>query len=350
MRGSAGGASARRETPLANVSRESRRGRALDMERRLRPYRALAFVFLGIALISTGSRLGWGWLVPLAVGLAGFALVDRFAQRSNHPERWFAVAWAFTPLAIAGGVALTGGAESPALMWLSLPAVSLGARFETKGLLLGCGYIVALLLLSTVALDPAAAADHYEQLVFAVTLVLGVVTLSGALADAERAYRHHSTVDALTGILNRGALDQRIRELEDGSDPGAGGGRTAFLLCDLDNFKRVNDAHGHAMGDTVLTQAARVMRDSLRGSDSVYRVGGEEFVAVLPDSDMSGAVEVAERMRRAVDELRPEGLRVTMSVGVATGVFGEGANETVGRADAALYRAKAAGRDRVQQA
>jgi hypothetical protein len=102
------------------------RERLLDMEARLGPVRRQAFAVLALALIAAGPWVGFEFLVPLFVALAGFAIADRRLRRSPRPERW-AAGWALAPLIIAISAALTGAAESPALMWLALPVTTLGA-------------------------------------------------------------------------------------------------------------------------------------------------------------------------------------------------------------------------------
>jgi diguanylate cyclase (GGDEF)-like protein len=116
----------------------------------------------------------------------------------------------------------------------------------------------------------------------AVALVLCTVILSGALVESDRAHRRSSTLDPLTGLSNRSALEQRLAELDGQPSDEEHGLAHAFVLCDLDNFKRINDRLGHAAGDTVLQDVAYAMRAVLRAGDSIYRVGGEEILVVLP--------------------------------------------------------------------
>jgi diguanylate cyclase (GGDEF)-like protein len=334
--------------PLTAARDDARRERLLDMEVRLRPYRFACFAILAIGLVGFSSELGWWWTIPLAAGLAGFAVADKFMRSSAHPALWIATAWGILPLLLADAVITTGGAESPALMWFALPAVTLGARFEPRGVVLGTAYILVLLGLSTYVLDPGTATAHGQEVMAAVALVLCTVILSGALVESERAHRRRSTLDPLTGLFNRNALDRRLSELDGQPAGNEAGSSHALLLCDLDNFKRVNDQLGHAAGDTVLRDIAGTMRAALRAGDSIYRVGGEEILVVLPGASEADAVGVAERLRRAVRERRPAGVAVTISVGVAVSKTGPlDTDELVGLADSALYSAKAAGRDRV---
>jgi diguanylate cyclase (GGDEF)-like protein len=333
---------------LVAVRDEARRERLLDMEIRLRPYRYACFAILAIVLVAFSPELGWWWTAPLAAGLAGFAVADRFMRNSERPALWVAAAWGILPLLLADAIVTTGGAESPALMWLALPAVTLGARFEPRGIVLGTAYILALLGLSTYGLDAGAAAAHAQDVMAAAALVLCTVILSGALVESDRAHRRRSTLDPLTGLFNRNALEQRLGELDGQPNSEAEGLSHALLLCDLDHFKRVNDQLGHAAGDAVLQDVAYTMRATLRAGDSIYRVGGEEILVVLPGAAEAGAVEIAERLRHAVRDRHPVGVPVTLSIGVAVSKPGPvDTDELVSCADAALYSAKAGGRDRV---
>jgi diguanylate cyclase (GGDEF)-like protein len=330
---------------LAEIRDSARKERLIDMELRLRRYRAGCFAILALGLITLAPELGWWWIAPMALGFAGFAVADRFMRASAHPAIWVGAAWSLTPLLLAGAVLSTGGAASPALMWFALPAVTLGARFEPRGIAIGTAYILVLLLLSGIAPDPAAYGDHHQVVVAALTLVVSIVILSGALVESDRAHRHRSTVDPLTGLFNRTALELRLAELDGnaGSEPGVS---HSLLLCDLDHFKCVNDRLGHAVGDSVLQEVAQTMRANLRAGDSIYRVGGEEILVVLPGAARENAVDVAERLRLAVRDLRPAGVKMTVSIGVAVSrPGGLDTDDLVCRADEALYAAKARGRD-----
>jgi two-component system, cell cycle response regulator len=146
--------------------------------------------------------------------------------------------------------------------------------------------------------------------------------------------------DPLTGLLNRRALDHFAR-------PDA---RFGVLMLDIDHFKRVNDVHGHQVGDVVLRDVAAACRSALRTSDLVFRFGGEEFVALLANADRAHTVAAAERVRFAVGALTfptTELDHVTISIGAAMHHSGQPVDEAIGDADRALYVAKNNGRDRV---
>jgi diguanylate cyclase (GGDEF)-like protein len=158
-----------------------------------------------------------------------------------------------------------------------------------------------------------------------------------------------SRTDALTGLLNRrGFLEKGENEIVRSRRSGK---PLCVVMADADHFKRVNDLHGHAAGDVALQGLANLLRGSLRSQDLVARWGGEEFILLLPETDVHGATQVAESIRRriALQPLVVGGLElpVTLSFGLAEHRPERGLEGTIAHADAALYRAKAEGRDRV---
>ena len=175
-----------------------------------------------------------------------------------------------------------------------------------------------------------------------------------AMDPLERAFHETlldlSTRDPLTGLANRSCV---LAELQNRFGLSLRYGRPlSVVICDLDHFKRVNDAHGHAAGDQVLRAFGAWATASLREADLAGRIGGEEFLMVLPETDLAGAQPFAERLRQVVAS-RPVpvssgGLGVTCSLGIAQRRPDDlDAGQLLARADAALYRAKAEGRDRV---
>ena len=327
-----------------------RRERLLDMETRLARVRRRAFVVLALSLVASGPWLGYWFLVPLAAAGVGFAATDHVMRAARRPERWAAVGWAIAPVAIAVSVGLTGGADGPALGWFALPVVTLGARFEGRGVRRGVAYTLALIVAVGLAGDRAALLDDPSRLIAAVALVIAIAILTDATAQSEREHRRGAVMDPLTGLLNRSALIQRFQELEHQAHQ-HGDAPLGFLIADIDHFKAVNDEHGHPVGDAVLKDAAYEMRKALRAFDLIYRFGGEEFVVLLPGAGLAETVEAGERLRRAVRDCTSHGVRVTLSVGAATAT-GAAVSFTAlyADADAALLRAKRAGRDRVTAA
>ncbi len=166
--------------------------------------------------------------------------------------------------------------------------------------------------------------------------------------EGERsAWRNRALHDTLTGVLNREALASALPQYVADDDQGLAP-RLALLMIDIDLFKAVNDEWGHGVGDRVLAHVANAVRRSVRPADLVFRYGGEEFLVLLIDVDLETALSAAQRLRAAVASV-PTGLpAVTVSVGVALRDHGEEGDDVVARADAALYAAKRAGRDRIE--
>jgi two-component system, cell cycle response regulator len=193
--------------------------------------------------------------------------------------------------------------------------------------------------------------EHFseEDRIAAVSLA-GHASVALDNARLHRMVERQALVDGLTGLANRRHLDQELAA--DLARAERASGSVSLILADLDDFKRVNDEHGHACGDTVLREFAGLMNDVVREGDTAGRWGGEEFALLLPDTALDGAKRVAERLRQALEErviLSPEGepLHVTVSLGVAAYPDLGGRAELVAAADEALYRAKRAGKNQV---
>jgi diguanylate cyclase (GGDEF)-like protein len=323
------------------------RERVLDMEQRLKPLRVWSFGVLAAALVACGPWVGWWTLIPLAVAGVAFVLTDRGLATSARPEYRMAVAWLASELAIAVSVALTGGPRSPAVSWLVLPVVTLAARFDVRGVVAGSGIAAALILASSLGVDPAAVIASPQQVVFRLALLGAVALLSLALMRSDLAHRSASVIDPLTSMLNRNALGARVDELHHQAlvvrQP------IGLIVCDLDHFKAVNDSHGHAVGDAVLRDVAYSLRKRLRAFDLAYRLGGEEFLVLLPGADAGQAANLAEDLRETILAERHGGVSVTMSFGVSASPPSSFEYERVFEvADQALYAAKAAGRNCVR--
>jgi diguanylate cyclase (GGDEF)-like protein len=170
--------------------------------------------------------------------------------------------------------------------------------------------------------------------------------LQQQLARYAALMEQQSITDELTGIPNRRAFDQALERLLLAAE--TAGSRYSLLMIDIDHFKLVNDRYGHAVGDEVLRAVAATLQRRVRITDTVARIGGEEFGVLLPRTDPAGAVSVAETLRAGVKDCgvpSPEGeVHVSISIGVAGSSAGK---RIFQEADAALYEAKAAGRDRV---
>lgn len=162
--------------------------------------------------------------------------------------------------------------------------------------------------------------------------------------------REMADTDTLTGVANRRRILHQLARAMARAD--ADGSELTLLYLDIDHFKKINDGYGHATGDEVLVAFVETLRTSLRPVDAIGRVGGEEFLVILRSTGLDEGTLVAERLRQAVERLAVVGLgsRVTVSIGVAGRVPGEGRDALVARADHALLAAKRAGRNRLRVA
>lgn len=328
---------------------EADRERLLELETHLRGARLATFAALGAGLVAMSPWLSWK-PVPLGVVLllTYELLLRRRLESSLHPAALVLAGFLTTTTMIATAAAVSGGPASPLVPWVVIPIVSLAGRFDTRGV--WTGTIFALVMLAGVTLtDLGAFREDPARVLALVPLVLSVGLFSVAMMRAERVQRTASALDPLTGLLNRTSLDGRFSELAEQAR--LSGDPVAVLAVDLDHFKRINDGYGHARGDEVLRQVAAAIRAQLRSFELAYRMGGEEFLVVLPGLDLRQGAEVAERLRRALAALEPGGLAVTVSIGVSAG-SGDGVcfKPLYQAADAALYAAKGAGRNRVQVA
>ena len=169
------------------------------------------------------------------------------------------------------------------------------------------------------------------------------------LQEKNRELEVLSVTDRLTGLFNRRKLDQILEEELIRSRRYAI--NFSVTIMDIDHFKRVNDSHGHVVGDTVLVAMAQILRERTREADALARFGGEEFVMVCRHSGLAGCVSTAEKIREAIaGHDFPQVGHVTASFGAATCREDDDAASLLARADAALYQAKAAGRNRVESA
>ncbi|WP_417068669.1 diguanylate cyclase [Niveibacterium terrae] len=188
---------------------------------------------------------------------------------------------------------------------------------------------------------------------FPLSMVLSGVMLALGLADRVREMRaalreaqKHANTDALTGVLNRRTILERLDSARKAFRNE--GVAVSVLFIDIDHFKRINDTHGHLVGDACLREISRRLLARLRHSDAVGRYGGEEFLIVLRGVERAAAAALAEEIREAVGVQPLDNIRLSCSIGVASsGSDPLSAEDLIARADAALYAAKNSGRNRV---
>jgi diguanylate cyclase (GGDEF)-like protein len=333
------------------------------------------------ALLAARGHLPPVLTIPLGNGLLllGFAEMCRavrgFRELPEHRLPWWsAVAAAVALLAVFTWIAPNYSARvlvnsSTAMLLLGGIAWALAPAFHRGGFtaarMTGCfamlGVVVAAWRFAEHAADPRLAGSLFQagpsDLAVFVYACVGVTFLSlgFVLMHTERAYedlRRMATIDPLTGVLARNGLgDQAVRLM---SEARRYDRPLSALLLDLDEFKAVNDTLGHQAGDDLLRHLAGSARRVLRAEDVLARVGGDEFVALLPSTDAAGARVVAERLRAALHlaAARPDGpgASAPMSVGVAQFRGDDDLASLLLRADQAMYRAKRAGGDRVELA
>jgi diguanylate cyclase (GGDEF)-like protein len=330
------------------VADEAGRGRMLDMDRRIAPVRRASLIVLALALVASAPWFGWWPLLPLVVAAVAFAVADRWTKRIAKPEYAIFGAWVLTQVAIAAAIALSEGPVGVAMAWLALPIVTLTARFSMRGVVWGIGFTLVLMTAVAFGVHTDRILADPPLIILPAALVVALGMLSTALMRSDMEHRTEAVVDPLTGMLNRNALATRVAELAQQSR--VSGEPVGVVVGDVDRFKDINDSHGHSTGDAVLQDVANVLRTQLRAFDLIYRLGGEEFLVLLPGSAVERAQMQAERLRLAMaDATMAAGVQLTMSFGVSASAPGSEFEYDVvfAAADAALYEAKRGGRDQV---
>ncbi|HTP70824.1 MAG TPA: GGDEF domain-containing protein [Burkholderiaceae bacterium] len=312
----------------------------------------------------------WLTLFNLAGGLGFYALVRsgaslRWAPREpslTMPQMVFAI------VSTSWSYAITGPARGAVISIMIL--VIMFGMFILQPRQARSLALLALVLLAGVMLWRAqTSAARYPPRVEAIHFLFAAIVLGGTsslairlgglrarlaaqkneLADALALNRELATRDALTGLLNRRAMVELLAREHPRIERGQG--PLAVALLDIDWFKRINDSLGHGAGDEVLRRFAAVLKSELRAADALARWGGEEFLLLMPGTELGDARVVLERLRSAIaaggfDAIAPQ-LRVSFSAGVVEVREGESQDAATDRADRALYQAKQSGRDRI---
>jgi diguanylate cyclase (GGDEF)-like protein len=325
----------------------SHRERFLDMQERVHAARVVTIGF-GVALtLAFLPRGGWPILVLGAVMLVIVLVGGLRLDRRRRPELWvFVSAVLNIQLTITVGCVFSGGPRTTLSSLLAVPVLMVGARFSDRGLIVGTPISVALVLLATVGVDPSYVWQHPESVIVPLALVIIAAAYLSPLVASDVRHRANSTLDPLTEVLNVRALHARLAEVTE--QAAVNGQPVSVVALDIDQFKAINDVHGHGAGDLALRRIADVLRERLRTFELLYRVGGDEFLLLLPGASCEHAARIAESLRLAVRHASPLGVPLTCSFGVGTARAEIDAKRLIEEADIALYRAKRYGGDRVE--
>ena len=296
---------------------------------------------LGVLPFAVMRFMNGEWIVGLidSVIIVGFLVLGTFVYRTRNVR---IASFAISVLCV-GGVLTTVYVDGPQQILWAFPGVV--AVFyllrPNEALLFALVLIFALIPALLPADDPFRTTSSVITLVVtaAFAYAFALITQSQRIKLLQMA-----TKDPLTGAGNRRALENKLRHAVSVYQ------RTrmsvSLLLIDLDHFKKVNDRHGHAAGDEILRSVTEIINLRIRVTDSLYRIGGEEFVVILDGQDLHRAAHLAEQLRTLIEanELVPDH-SVTISVGVAELKDDESGFDWLHRADEALYRAKRSGRN-----
>ena len=283
----------------------------------------------------TGVSLGIGGLAAGYALLGCWILHVRRTVPYNFLLAFVATIATLVPVRVLGTVAVP---------WIH-PLILVNYYLLPRRVALGVNVFASVILLILVSGSVNWTGISHQASVLAAVMFFAHVFV-WAIDRQQRELRRQSREDPLTGLGNRRALETALQHAVARFQ--RSGRPLSLIMLDLDHFKRINDAFGHARGDEAIRIAADMIRHRLRKGDAVLRFGGEEFVILCENTDNDGAVHLAERLRHAArSELVIGELPITLSAGVATLHEEESGAECLERADLALLAAKSAGRDRV---
>jgi diguanylate cyclase (GGDEF)-like protein len=291
--------------------------------------------------------IGWPPFVAILIGTVIVEVSELGLRTAKRPEYRIFAGWVGMLLNVAVLVVAYGKTSVALVPIFTAMLMPLIGVYPIRVLALGATVVMAVeLTVGFLLIGPITKQVTLTTMAsVAVTAViaLGVVTL----VRSDEAYRQKSVIDPLTGLLNRRSLESRVAELVAKADFRSLS--MAVLVFDLDHFKAINDTYGHDVGDQVLRRSSDAMQVNLRSSDAIFRIGGEEFLAVLLDVDDGMAFQLADGVRKGVEQ-SGDAPAVTVSAGLATHAGpGQLAFDDLFRlADAALLAAKGSGRNQVK--
>ncbi|MBT9486261.1 MAG: GGDEF domain-containing protein [Rubrivivax sp.] len=300
---------------------------------------AAALAALAVLHLAGGRLL----LMLLNLAVAGLLLGSAWALSGGRR------AWVPFPVLISLLIAANGASIHwqgvPGVLW-AFPTLFLCYFVLPRRLALVLS-LVLLVVVGFVSLAPLGMGLSLRVVLSMAFVLLMINVVLGVMGDLQRALVTQAITDPLTGTYNRRHLQTHLDRLSPAAGHATAPG-PALLAIDIDHFKRINDQHGHAAGDQVLCQLVQVVSSRQRLGDVLFRTGGEEFMLLLPRTRSADAQRLAEELRARVasSPLLPDG-PVTVSIGVSALAAGQGVSAWLKSADAALYRAKQDGRNRV---
>ncbi len=299
-----------------------------------------------VPLIAFATRLGYATSLLAIAALLIFRAAQANLRRMSRPELLFAPAWVGAQALVT--LAAIQGDDPWGLFVIAFLIVSTAAAVPWRLMRWGCVISALLIVAAALSHQDKILTSAPQSVVAPLLLLITCAAVGRELGRRIMAMRRASLHDRLTGLPNRSALDRRLADALDRA--ARQGGHVTLIMADIDHFKRVNDTFGHGRGDAVLITTTSRLQSRLRQSHAIHRVGGEEFAILLPGVHEGVAVEIATRLRAAVAEGPVSGIDLTMSFGVATGDGRTHPDDLYREADAALYRAKRSGRNRVERA
>lgn len=298
------------------------------------------WLLLIYALSRAGRPVPWFWILPMvAIEASVYTLLNDMAL-----ARW--------SLHFMTGITALVALPSAWLFWFVKPQRTVSDQ-AYAAVMLGWFVICAARSL-TAEIAPAELLSGYlvsQALWPGVMAAYGLFAISGYLEEAQQQLKADAMQDPLTGVLNRRGLHEALNHCRAYAcrhqKP------LAMLMIDLDNFKQMNDLYGHDVGDQVLVRVAQQLKQTLRQSDVLARLGGEEFIVLLPVTSEAEAAQIAERLRQLVAALYWQApvtahYQQTISIGISMQTSDYDVEQQMHQADQALYRAKQRGRDRVE--
>lgn len=318
----------------------------------------LLLVLILLYTVAAGASIENQWIIlKYSLGFAAFVLAFRYLNFYRKETRWKLAIEVWVMIAYITSVLwYTGKIDSPLLNLYLLVIITSGITLGKLTTLLVLGLITALYIFMGLPTLPRGTLtfEHFSHMmtVFSPYLIIAYLTtmLSADLQFAKKMFKHLSETDEMTGLMNRRSFSDVITNEHNKSV--RYNHTYSILMIDADGLKGINDKHGHEAGDKLITTLAETIANCLRESDSLARYGGDEFVALLPETNKQQAEDAGERIRKAVEntsfDMQGNLIKATVSIGVSSyPVDADNADGALIKADRALYKSKHEGGNQV---